>query len=488
MKETFFLLKNPFYLLSARIIHMGLSLFYTILLARYLGLEDFGKLTIVLTFLMFFTLIYDFGFNRFIILQVSRGLERTESFAFNMIFLRIGLSLLSIGSMLGLTYLMGYSKEILHLLFIAGFILIPSSIVLTLDALIQSKERMDLSSLGLAAQAVLIALSGLIPIYLGLDLRGITLSLLIAHGLSLFGYLFIFFKMGGSLRPQRGPAFSIKSLRAAVPFSVISILGFIYLKADTILLSLLKGEEAVGLFGAAWRTIEGLLVFPMILMTAYFPRFSIYSLSDTGPLIRLYRLSIAVLVTLALPVAILCSAFSKPILEIVFGVSYGAADRTFSILAWSMFLMYLNAPAATLIQTSRQYDRFIPFAAANTLLNLVLNVILIPRYSLIGPSLSKIVTEITGFVILLHFISKRLDIRIQFLSLVTSFTPQAAASMGMAFGIFLMNRLHLDPWKTMILSSAAYATILLVAYGIKGDLPFLKADAFVEEKDRRPLQ
>ncbi len=454
------IMKNSIYLLSARVGILALNFFSTIFLARYLGVNEFGKYTLVMVFLSFFILICDFGLNRFIILKVSKTPELTATYSANMILLRIFLSLLGFGMMLPLTRLMGYSQEIFILICIAGLILLPSSINLTIDALVQGHEKMGISSLWQIVSTSLSTLTVLISIYLDIKLKGIFISLFIATCLNLILYFLIGVRVGLIIRSRIEMHFMVRSLRAALPYAITSLLGFIYFRADTVLLSLLETEKSVGLLGASYRIIEGLLVVPLVLMTAYFPRMSRYSISEPHAFNHLYRSSLTLLTTLAFPLGILCTVFSKDILRLIYGLHYDEASLAFSVLIWGLVLMYLNAPAGTAIQTSDRFYRFVPFAIGNTFLNIVLNLFLIPKYSILGASIAKVTSEITSFIILLTFTSKMFHVNLFFL--LRPCYPALVAGGLMMLSILGMVPFHVHKWTVILLSTGIYLGVLFL--------------------------
>ena len=60
--------------------------------------------------------------------------------------------------------------------------------------------------------------------------------------------------------------------RLALPLGGALILNYLYFRLDILLLSWMKGEEEVGLYGLGYRVIEALIVLPGFLMLALFPR------------------------------------------------------------------------------------------------------------------------------------------------------------------------------------------------------------------------
>jgi O-antigen/teichoic acid export membrane protein len=107
-----------------------------------------------------------------------------------------------------------------------------------------------------------------------------------------------------------------------------------------------------------------------------------------------------------LPVTIVVSFFSKEIIVLVYGHAYLPSAAALSMLIWSLFLIFLNAPVGNIIATSKLIHAFLPYAVGNTLLNIVLNFFLIPRYSFLGASFTTVLTECTGFAVQLWFANR----------------------------------------------------------------------------------
>ena len=60
-------------------------------------------------------------------------------------------------------------------------------------------------------------------------------------------------------------------LRISLPLGATYIVNYLYFRLDVVLLSILKGEEEVGVYGLAYRVLEGLMVLPAYFMFALFP-------------------------------------------------------------------------------------------------------------------------------------------------------------------------------------------------------------------------
>ena len=67
-------------------------------------------------------------------------------------------------------------------------------------------------------------------------------------------------------------------------------------------------------------------------------------------------------------------------------------------------LFFFNAPLNTIIQSSRYLKFYVPYLTLATLINLLSNVLLLPRYNLFGAVMAMLISEISLVFINLKFI------------------------------------------------------------------------------------
>jgi O-antigen/teichoic acid export membrane protein len=86
--------------------------------------------------------------------------------------------------------------------------------------------------------------------------------------------------------------------------------------------------------------------------------------------------------------------------------AYLPSASALSLLIWALFFIFINAPVWNMMASSNMVHAFLPYAVGNTLLNIVLNLFLIPRYSFLGASFATVFTECTGFALQLWFANR----------------------------------------------------------------------------------
>jgi O-antigen/teichoic acid export membrane protein len=108
----------------------------------------------------------------------------------------------------------------------------------------------------------------------------------------------------------------------------------------------------------------------------------------------LYQTAHAQVIAASLPIALGGALLAAPLMSQVFGDDYFAAGMPLSILIWSVpFSLFRNVAIAGLVARERQ-DQMLKTTIWSTVLNLALNITLIPRWGMAGAALATLLTEI----------------------------------------------------------------------------------------------
>ena len=118
---------NTLWVSGARVLGKAASFVVILLLARYLGIEGFGKFAFVTAYLALFGFLTHLGIDVIVIREASRDLKGSESLVGNGIFLKTILALVIYAAALLVAWVSGYEAD--KLLYIAisgvGFFLAP---------------------------------------------------------------------------------------------------------------------------------------------------------------------------------------------------------------------------------------------------------------------------------------------------------------------------------------------------------------------------
>lgn len=403
----FRILRNILVLLTGHIVSKLFSLVCVIVLARWLGVEGFGTYGTVMAYLTLFAVFADGGTSAVTIREVAQNYARSTEYFLHVLTLR---GMLTVGAY-GLMLLLGgiWKSSDYSLLFIAscGLFLFPEAIRKLGISMLSAYERMDI----IAALDVLSIVLRYIPFFtallLGKSLH-MAFMLLVAIWLGIAG-IWLLITRKYCLDQWRSPI-SFQQLRnilyKSFPFGILLVLSVIYFKADIIMLSKLQGKAAVGFYEGAYKFIEASMFIPTSIVSVLLPVMSRTFVTDKTSYNRVYVHSTRILAMGILPVVIGVSFFSKEIILLVYNTDYLPSASALTLLIWALFFIFINAPVGNIVATSNLMHAFLPYAIGNTLLNIVLNLFLIPQYSFWGASFATVFTECTGFVLQLYFANR----------------------------------------------------------------------------------
>ncbi|MDP1995190.1 MAG: oligosaccharide flippase family protein, partial [Ignavibacteria bacterium] len=184
-------------------------------------------------------------------------------------------------------------------------------------------------------------------------------------------------------------------------FGIHFLFNYLYFQIDTIILAVMKGDYYVGIYQAAFKLIALALVLPEILNNALLPTLSRLNVENIVQWKKAGYLMNKILLLIGLPIAIVFFVYAEQIIPFVYGSkNYLEAIpvlRVFSVVL--IIRLSLEAYSLMLTTSDRQKIRMWVVLGA-TILNVVLNVILVPKLGVFGVAIVSVITN--GLVLLVY--------------------------------------------------------------------------------------
>ncbi len=246
---------------------------------------------------------------------------------------------------------------------------------------------------------------------------GVTGALLAFSGSRALGAILSWLLVARQLRawplPRGDGAFLRSTLRQSTPFAVSDTLTLTYMRADTVLLGMLKGPTAVGLYQAGTTLVLNLNVLARSLNRALYPRMSRAWPSQVQTFRRLRDGSFRTIALVAMPAAVGSFLLAPETFDFLYGPEFDPAIVTYQLLVLVIPIRMLgNTLSLSLAATDRQKPRMVAVAMA-AVLNLLLNLFLIPRWSYLGAAVATVISEfslLTTYALLLREAAGRSDL------------------------------------------------------------------------------
>jgi len=400
--------KNTAVLYAAYIITALLGLLLSILIARKLGDVTFGKYSFALAFTAIFAVFLDLGFDTLIIRDVARDKSLAPKYLGNIAVIKAILSVVIFGLIAIIINLMDYPQDTTTAVLIFGICIVFAAFSNIFRVIFRAFERMEYEALVTVLQQLITVSLGLAAVFLGCGLIEIAYAFLIG---SIFGFALSLSLCGTKFAKPRFEIdfdFWKRITKVALPIGFLSIAAIIYIRIDMVMLSAMKGDAVVGWYNAAYNLILALKPVEQLFLNALFPVMAGLFVSSLSSLRIAYERSLRYLFILGLPLAVGATLLSDRIILFFYGDQFTYSILALQILSWDILLFFLYHCLGNVLMAVNRQNQMAFSVGICAVINVVLNLILIPRFSYIGAGIATIVTESVLLGLYFYFVSKYL--------------------------------------------------------------------------------
>lgn len=342
-------------------------------------------------------IIANFGLDTFMVREISRNPFKGNKFLLSVISFKIVSSLIVMVVFCGFFTFFLNDQAMLKLLVVFSFTICLNSLSQSFWYYGDAFQKFHLHAALWASSNVIKVPLVWFFISIKQDLAMIISALIIAEIISLIisGYwVQRHFKL-----MLRSLAFkSILSLiKKGWPLAVVFILSAIYFRVDLMMLEVIKGDRAVGIYSAAYKLIEFLSIIPGTVTVAALPGLvADYSVNIEGFKASFYKTLIFLGVGGAM-IGLCLFLFSKQIILLLYGSLFSDSVFTLNILSGVIFFLFVNGYLAYIMIATNNDRTVVLILIISTTFNVLLNCYLIPKYSHVGAALSTLFAEVLMF-------------------------------------------------------------------------------------------
>ncbi|MFA5000515.1 MAG: flippase [Patescibacteria group bacterium] len=385
---------NTLLQIIGKIISTILGLFALAIITRQLGLGGFGEYTTVLTFLTFFAVIGDLGLT-LVTAQMISGRNENENKILNNLF---GLRLVSAILILALAPLtvsfFPYSPAVkFGVLISLGAFLFPALNQIIIG-LFQKKLSMGRDVLAETISRLTLIAGILVVRSFGGGLNGILIATLISAGVNFIFHYFLSLKFA-FIRPEFDWVIWKKIFNKSWPLAITIVLNLIYLRADTLILSLFRSPEEVGLYGATYKIIDVLTAIPFMFAGLLLPILTAaWEENNQTYFKKVLQKSFDFMAIGALPLIVGAQFLGRPIMALVAGPDFAAAGNILRVLILAVAAIFLGTIFSHAVIALDRQKKMIGFYMFTSLSSLAAYFFLIPRFSYFAAAGVTIYSEV----------------------------------------------------------------------------------------------
>jgi O-antigen/teichoic acid export membrane protein len=386
------ILKNFSALTLGQMMSRGLGFLAMAYLARVLGSDGFGILTFAQAILAYLVVFSTLGLDLFATREIAANHKiKKDFFIGSLLSLRAGLALMCL---LGLgVFVLAINKSTLEkeVIFAYGLYLLPFASYLGWS--FWGIERLEY--VGIAA--ILSRLAFLVTVLLLIkDSRNLILVPYLWFASAVVESLFLilshrkFGKIKLNINLPEWKLFIKDSVWIGISFILLQINS----NFDMVMLGFMKTNQDVGLYSAAYKLILFMVAIGSFYNNSIFPVVSGYAKESKLKLKRFIHKNTSFIGLGGVALCVILFLFAKQILFLAYGDGYRGSVLAFQILALtivigSMRLIYINVLIAF-----NKIRESLWGVGVGCGINVTLNLLLIPRYGIVGAAVATVISEI----------------------------------------------------------------------------------------------
>lgn len=375
-----------------KIVRLCLALISGILIARYLQPEQYGVYNYALAFISFFVAVSNLGSNQIFVKNFVQDPEHHQEIVSTAIALRLfsGISLSALASGISLIFIEDKTVQILVIIFSLQMVFRASEAI---EFFFHS--RMEFKWIACARNLA----AGIATFLLVLAIIE-DRSIFVLAAISSIEFLVSLLVLSTIYTKQnqffRFSDISLNRLRRILkdswPLIFSGIAITVYMRVDQLMISSMSGNSELGLYSAVVRLTEAFCLIPLAFIQSTFPK--LIRLKEENEqefysaLQNLYdRVSLMGYASI-----LFASLFSKELLGVLYGDTYVKAAPILSLLIWSVVFMTLGTARGSFMVTMNLTGLYLKTVAIASIINIILNYILIPEYGAFGAAVATVIS------------------------------------------------------------------------------------------------
>lgn len=450
------LLRNTGSLMAGRLAVAALSSTATVLIARQLGPHGFGQFTSIFSLLGMLSIVTDLGLGRVAVSGFARAGDDKASYAGSYLLLRAGLGVVGYLVALAWTLVAGYPAEVVAATAVGGLVVVFATPSSAYDLAFQIHNRLPLLAVaGFIGQLAQVALT------VALVLHGGTLMWFMVPAVVNSGLVLMWMsRTAHRLMPieyRIDVTVWKRLIREAAPLTVGAAFATLYYRIDSLMLASLDSFEAVGSYGVALKFADLVHFVSTAMTVALMAPLSTSWVEDRAAFAGHLRNGIRVLAVAAAAALGGFLLFASDLAHLFYGNEYADTGRAIRLLMGAESISFFSALATTALVAARCHRRYPLITFAGLVLNVGVNLVVIPHWSFEGAAGATLLTEACVGVLLWTQVLRTgvATTALAERSFVTGLLVTIAVAGGAGLGLGLV-----APW---FVAAAAYTVLFLIA-------------------------
>ncbi|MGB5848555.1 MAG: flippase [Ignavibacteriaceae bacterium] len=384
--------KNTSWLFTEKILRILIAFVVTVLVIRYLGPEQFGLLSYAISFYGLFSAISILGLESISIRELVKYPERRDNILGSVFLLRLVGGIVTIILIALILFISGEPADISILILIISTSAIFQSFSV-IDYYFPAEVKAKYSVYVMTASVLLTSALKIFLIIVEAPLIYFAIVFSVEFFAAAAGFLLVYKHnklkiINWNFRKET----AVNLLKDSWPLILSGLAIAIYTKIDQVMIKNMLDSKELGYYAVAVRLSEAWYFIPIALTNSIYPAIvKAKNVSNKFYFNRMQKLY-DILAWLAISIAVPVSIFSRDIINIIFGNEFQSAAPVLTIYIWAGVAVFLGVASSQYLIT----ENFTKLSFFRTLIgmvfNVILNLILIPKYGIIGAAYATLVS------------------------------------------------------------------------------------------------
>ncbi len=404
--------RNTLLLTIAYTVQKVISFGYFIYYARYIGYINTGKFVFAVSFVTIFGILVDLGLNPVLIREVARTKEKAKKYLSAVFTVKFYFALISLLLIFVSINLLRYPPETRNLVYLVALVMIFESFSLSLFAIFRGYQNLKYEAIGTIIYQFLVVGAGVTA--LQFTHNPIVLGVAVLLGaLGNFIYALVSILRKTEARPAYKLDFGVirHLLKLSMPFFLAGIFIKIYAYIDILLLSFLKrssnGDQYVGWYSVAYKLTYAIQFIPLAFNNSIYPALSRFYIESKELLTQTIQNAFRYLMVIALPISLGAFVLADKI-TVLFTDDFANSIPAFRISILGLVFIFVNFILSSSLNASNRQKTNTINLGLTVVFNIVVNLILIPKFNHIGASIAALSSAIFLFILGYYQTSKYL--------------------------------------------------------------------------------
>ena len=386
------ILGNTGWLMIDRVLRMGLGVLVGVLVARYLGPTEYGILSFALSFIALFGTVTTLGLESVVARDIIREGSAAPQILGTAFTLRICASVLAPWLVIAtIRWIQPYDSTTLALVSLLSLGMIFQAFD-TIDSYFQAQVRSRLTVWAKNSAFLLTAGVRLWLIHAGAPLWTFAAAQVAELALGAIGMIIAYRWTGGRMslwRAQKDRAFRL--LQQSWPVMLTGMAIMIYMRIDMVMLKVMQGDRAVGIYATATRISEVWYFVPITIVSSVSPAII---RAKNNPSLYYERIGkLFSLMTLIACVGGACIALSSRwIIHALYSNAFSAAAPILAVHVWASIFVFLGVAQDPWNVSENLLRLGFYRTLAGAVTNVLLNLLLIPQLSAMGAAIATVIS------------------------------------------------------------------------------------------------